>query len=202
MGNFELSAVSALDGYTGSFDTTYACEVGNLVIVSITIPRGGLQAVNSKLSRLWQTTFPNTGECIRIGDAQLAGQNVTLVLYGLQSDQCFLVAETDNHSTQNMLDHLNSELGPVAYLTDQSDSWAVLDIDGALTITAMERICMLDLASYTSSQVARTTMEHLSVIVEKQGDERVRLYSPRSSAASFLHAVTTSLHNVSTVQRE
>lgn len=196
MDNSGLTAVSALGGYEGKFDETHAREVSPLVIVSVSVPRNGMEALNKKLHALWQTSFPETGECIHIDNTHCADNISALVLYGLQADQCFLVAEPNGISTHDIVDDITDVLGPVAYLTDQSDSWTVLDIDGTLTMSAMERICMLDLASFQPSQVARTTMEHLSIIVEKQSNERIRLFSPRSSALSFLHAVTTSLHNV------
>jgi len=191
-----LSATSPLGGYAHSFDDTSVSELTERVILSISVPRDGINAINEKLKALWQVSFPETGQCTRINSDKSGGKLTTLALYGLQADQCFLVAETAKHSAQAVVDHVYAELGTVAYLTDQSDSWAILDVQGPLALPAMERICMLDLESMTSTQVARTMMEHLSVIVEKSGQHHLILYSPRSSAADFLHAVTTSLENV------
>ncbi|MFK8081622.1 MAG: hypothetical protein AB8B97_15155 [Granulosicoccus sp.] len=196
MDSATLSAKSPLGGYAHTFDDTEVREIPTLVIVSISVPRDGMNKLEKKLESLWQVSFPTTGACTRIKNTGTLGSVTELVLYGLQSDQCFLVAEPQGSSSQAIMDHVHASLGNVAYLTDQSDSWAVLDVQGPLTLRAMERICMLDLDSLSTLQVARTTMEHLSVIVEKSGHHHVRLYSPRSSASDFLHAVTTSLANV------
>lgn len=191
-----LSAMSPLSGYTNTFQDTSVREVSSLVILSVSVPLDGLSALNQKLNELWQTCFPGTGQCTRIDRARLQGLASSAELYGLQLDQCFLVAEPADKSARDIVSHIYDALGPVAYLSDQSDSWAVLDIHGRLSLPALERICMLDLDSMQSSHVARTTMEHLSVIVEKRDIDHLRLYSPRSSASSFLHAVTTSFQNV------
>jgi len=62
----------------------------------------------------------------------------------------------------------------------------------------LERICPIDLGAdvFQANKVARTSMEHLNVIVHPI-DNGFRLFSARSSANSFLHAVTESLRNVS-----
>ena len=90
-------------------------------------------------------------------------------------------------------------LGPAAYVTDQSDSWAMLRIAGAGARAALERICMLDLdaAAFPEGRVARTVMEHLAAIILRDGPDSFLLMSPRSSARSFLHAVELSVENVS-----
>jgi len=194
--NTMLTASSPLNGYSKAFNDTLVREISTLAIVSIAVPRNGLDALNERLASFSAVSFPQTGQCIRTSDVVLADTPTALVVYGLQSDQCFVVAELNGVSTQDFFELLCAELGPAAYLTDQSDSWAVLDVEGSLVNQAMERLCMLDLTTFTASDVARTTMEHLSVIIEKPADDRVRLYSPRSSARSFLHAITTSILNV------
>ena len=64
---------------------------------------------------------------------------------------------------------------------------------------ALERICPLDLddQAFPEGRVARTAMEHLSVIILRDGPDSFLLMSPRSSARSFRHAVELSVENVS-----
>lgn len=225
-----LKATSPLDGYTHTFDGTRVAEMDNLGIYSISVPHGGMDALNGQLNALCGLSFPETGRCVRASDIQLAGSNLRVALFGLQLDQCFLVAEpnspgeasnrpgansnsstSDNSISDNsisdssdkgmpdtckLFEHIQDTLNSTAYLTNQSDSWAVLDINGELTLPALERLCMLDMDAVDTGSVARTVMEQLAIIIERTDTERVRLFSPRSSAGSFLHAVTTSLENV------
>ena len=214
----KLHATSPLDGYANTYDGTRVAEMENLGIYSISVPHGGMDALNGQLNALCGLTFPETGRCERASDIQLAGRSVCVALFGLQQDQCFLIAEpieasnrqgadsdslncdsssTDASGSCELFKHLQNTLSSTAYLTNQSDSWAVLDIDGQLTLPALERICMLDMGTFDTGSVARTVMEQLAIIIERTDAQGVRLFSPRSSAGSFLHAVTTSLENVS-----
>ena len=191
-----MKASSPLDGYAQSFSGAQVSEPSGVGIFSLAVPLGGMDALNGKLDSLWGLSFPQTGRCIRASDKKLAEVTATLALLGLQQDQCFLISQTDDISSCEYFEHLREALGNVAYLTNQSDSWAVLDVDGPSTLRALERICPLDVSSFDTDSVGRTAMEHLSVIIERPDIERVRLFSPSSSAMSFLDAVTTSLNNV------
>ena len=85
-----------------------------------------------------------------------------------------------------------------AYATDQTHGWAILDLSGPDSVSAFVRCCHRDLHpdSFAVGASARTVMEHLSVVILRQAKDGFRLMSPSSSAASFLHAVETSLQNV------
>jgi len=183
-----LSAVSALNGFSQSIGSTKIREVTPVTIVSIATPLGGHEPLNTLLEKSTGLQLPAAGKINR--------SNESLAVLGLQSDQCFLVSLEEQRDPANTL---KAMLGTAGYLSDQSDSWAVLEINGPLSRSALERICPLDLAAevFTEESVARTSMEHLSVIIEKPGTLCYRLYSPRSSAQSFLHALTLSLSNVS-----
>ena len=196
-----LSITRALNGYNNTFDDTRVVEVDHLGIYSISVPLGGIDELNRQLDALFGLSFPETGRCVRTSDIELAATRYRVALFGLQADQCFLVAQCDTQGNDNaftceLFEQIRNFLGHTAYLTNQSDSWAVLEIEGKLTLPALERICMLDMGLFDTDSVARTTMEQLAIIIERAGDERVRLFSPRSSADSFLHAVSTSLQNV------
>ena len=77
--------------------------------------------------------------------------------------------------------------------------WVALDISGPKARDALERICPIDLHddAFAIMDLARTTMEHLGVIILRTDEERWRLLSASSSARSFLHALETSVKNVS-----
>ena len=84
-------------------------------------------------------------------------------------------------------------------LNDQSDSWVMLRVSGRHVRGALELVCP---ARPSPRRVprrrrrARTVMEHLSAIVLREGEDDFLLLSPRSSAASFLHEIETSIRHV------
>ena len=183
-----LRAVSALDGFSQTISATQIREITPITIVSIATPMGGYEKLNALLEKATGLPLPAIGKVIRHNDMH--------AVLGLQSDQCFMVGFSEQLDPANTL---KSALGGAGYLSDQSDSWVVLEIEGPLSRYALERICPLDLAAgvFTEDHVARTSMEHLSVIIEHPSALCFRLYSPRSSAKSLLHAITLSLINVS-----
>ena len=115
----------------------------------------------------------------------------------MQPDQVFILFAPPH--PDRAVETVRAALGPAAYVTDQSDSWAMLRIAGAGIRAALERICPLDLDDevFPQGRVARTAMEHLSAIILRDGEDSFLLMSPRSSARSFLHAVELSAENVS-----
>jgi sarcosine oxidase subunit gamma len=93
---------------------------------------------------------------------------------------------------------IRQSIGGAGYIVDQSDSWAMVRLTGPNCRAALERICSLDLdpGVFPPGRVARTVMEHLSVIILCETDTKYTLLSPRSSAGSFMHALDTSARNV------
>ncbi|ASJ75660.1 sarcosine oxidase subunit gamma [Granulosicoccus antarcticus] len=196
MAEITLKAVSALSGFDTRIGDTRLVAIENLDILSIALPRSmqaeppvdTRSALNNRMQEAFGIALPDPGK--------LNSTDETTTLMGLQSDQWFM---TTNKQAIDPVKSFKSVLADTAYLTDQSDSWAILEISGPNAQAALERICLLDLASdvFDDKKVARTAMEHLSVIIHRPELTRFRLYSPRSSAQSFLHAVQLSLQNVS-----
>lgn len=188
MSDYSLTPASPLNGFTKRYGETLVSEHPDLDIVSIATPAGGEESLHALLLEKVGAGLPETGRISRAEDSSM--------FLGLQPDQCFLVSESQR--LQPALT-LKSLLGDAAYVSDQSDSWAVLEIRGPKASDALERICPIDISvnAFDEDAVARTSMEHLSVIIHRHKSDGYRLYSPRSSANSFLHAVTESLYNVS-----
>lgn len=196
MADITLQAVTPLNGYELQIGDTRLAAIEDLDILSIAQPYSVPEAssadtrsgLDSRLQEVFGLHLPEPG--------YRSSKDEDRALLGLQPGQWFM---TTTHRTVDPLRTLKSILSDSAYMTDQSDSWTVLELHGPLAQAALERICPLDLAvdSFDDKQVARTVMEHLSVILERPAPTRFRLYSPRSSAQSFLHAVSLSLHNVS-----
>ena len=188
MPNLTLTASPPLDGNHKQFGDTALTEIGDQALVSIAVPLGGADALDSAMTGAYGTTFPAPGSTALSKDGSVR-------FLGLQPDQCFAMFEFEGNKA---IRAVAGALDDKCYCTDQSDSWAILRLSGTLALTALERICPLDLTptEFPPGNVARTVMEHLGVIILCEDKNRYVLMSPRSSALSFLHAIETSLENV------
>lgn len=86
-------------------------------------------------------------------------------------------------------DLLKAALGDAASITEQTDAWVAYDLAAADLAPLMERLCNLDFASAPDGFATRTVIEHLGCYLIRQGSGAVRIYGPRSSAQSLLHAL-------------
>lgn len=93
-------------------------------------------------------------------------------------------------------DHLNSALGDAASITEQTDAWVAFDLAAPDLGPILERLCNVDFRRVPQGHATRTMMEHLGVYLIKQGLGAARIYGPRSSAESLLHALETAAHSV------
>jgi sarcosine oxidase, subunit gamma len=88
-------------------------------------------------------------------------------------------------------DLLKSALGDAASITEQTDAWVAFDLAAPDLAPLLERLCNVDYAARPAGYATRTVIEHLGVYLIKQGPGAARLYGPRSSAESLLHAIET-----------
>ncbi len=86
-------------------------------------------------------------------------------------------------------DLLKAALGDAASITEQTDAWVIFDLAAADLAPLLERLCNVDFRSVPKGYATRTVMEHLGVYLVKLDQGAVRLYGPRSSAQSLLHAL-------------
>ncbi len=194
MADMTLKESYPLDSLDTLIGDTRLSAVENLDIVSIALPHTlapektteTRASLDEKLQSAFGLKLTETGTRSSNGDKHS--------LLGLQPGMWFLVT---SRRTREPARTLKTVVRDTAYLTDQSDSWAILDIAGPHAQAALERICPVDIdkSVFDDTRVVRTSMEHLSVIIERPEPERFRLYSPLSSAQSFLHAVRVSLQN-------
>ncbi len=190
-----LSANYPLDGLDELIEDTRLSAVENLDIVSIALPRIlGAEEARQTRDALEDNLKSSFG--LQLTDVGMRSSNPDKdSLLGLQPGLWFLVTGKQSSEPARAL---KTVVRDTAYVTDQSDSWAILDIAGPHAQAALERICSVDIdqSAVDATRVVRTSMEHLSVILERPETERFRLYSPVSSARSFQHMVSVSLQNV------
>lgn len=186
MAEFSLTATSPLAGFSRDFDGISLAETTGRAIVSIATPLGGETALRSAIQAAFNMDLPD------VGGAAASG---TTYLLRLAIDQAFLVFDAPKDDPVTTVAH---QLGAAGYFTDQSDSWALLSMTGPRVRRALERICPLDLDpdAFPVGMVARTSMEHLGVIILHDSPNSFLLMSPTSSAGSFCHAVETSCRNI------
>lgn len=188
MSKYTLSARLPLAGYVAEFEGIKLIEVTGLSLVSMAVPKYGEKTLANSVKKNLKAKLPKIGQTSHTKTGNTC-------IYGLQSDQYFVQLEYDGNEAAK---HLAGIIGDHAYYSDQSDSWVMLRLSGEGCQTALERICSLNLAAdkFPVGSVARTSMEHLAVIIVAEEKNQYLLLSPRSSANSFLHAIETSIHNV------
>jgi sarcosine oxidase, subunit gamma len=84
---------------------------------------------------------------------------------------------------------LKDALGDAASVTEQTDAWVVFDLSAPDPAPLLERLCNVDFQGVPVGYATRTVIEHLGCYLIKEGPGMVRIYGPRSSAKSLLHAL-------------
>lgn len=189
MPDIQLRPEPFLDGFQATIGGTDLTEVTDLAIVSIAVPLGGEAAFDAALDKVFGIERPAPGQSVLAADGQSR-------FFWTSPDQLFLLTV---EMSPWAADDVRKKLGDTAYVTLQSDNWVALRLSGGKARDALERICPLDLHStaFAEGQVSRTLMEHMGAFILREAPDSFLLLSASSSAQSFLHAVETSLHNVS-----
>lgn len=102
-------------------------------------------------------------------------------------DMWFVEAPFATHEL--IADHLKAVFGAAASVTEQTDAWVIFDLAAEDLVPMMERLCNVDLAAVPDGYATRTVIAHLGCYLIRHARGRVRLYGPRSSARSLLHAL-------------
>ena len=186
MADLILTPETPLGGLRHETGGVAIVEITDRAIVSVAVPLGGRERLNGALTSAYGVGLPDIGTSMR-SDAT--------VLLGLQTDLVFLVFDRPERRPDLAV---REKIGDAGHVTDQSDAWVALQVCGPKARATLERICPLDLHSgiFTEGTVARTVMEHLGVIIHRDGADSFLMLSARSSAESFARAVVTSAQNV------
>ncbi|MBB4302408.1 sarcosine oxidase subunit gamma [Rhodobium orientis] len=186
MAEFSLRAEPFLGGYDEGFDRLRLTEVTDLAIVSLAPPLGQEAALAAAFKDAYGADWPAPGETT-------TSANGDTRFLGIAGDQIFALFPRPAGLASRAV---AEKLGDAAYLTEQSDNWVLLRLDGPPTLAVLERMIPLDLAQFHVGTVARTLMEHLGVSLLREAPDRFLLMSASSSASSFLHALETAIGNV------
>jgi len=183
-----LEPAPLLNEYEQQFNGAELRELTDIGKISIAIPIQGQQQVEKALAALFGVTMPAVGK-------SLLSDDQTARIIRLGNDQLLVMLFDKQRDPKSFL---TAKLGDTGYLTEQTDSWVALEICGARSRQALQRICMTDLHPdvFLINDIARTLMEHLGVLLIRNGEDSYVLMSASSSAKSFLHAIVTSIRNV------
>ena len=87
---------------------------------------------------------------------------------------------------------------PGAAMTDQTDAWAAVELDGPTVRAALARLVSIDLrpASFKQGHVARTPIYHMPGLVCRISADRYLLMVFRSMAKTLVHDLETAMEAV------
>ena len=184
MDEITLKPAPILAGASLEISGNRIVERDDLAIVSIATPLDGQDALAEALRNGWSLDIPDPTRSTLSGEVRAIRTS---------PDQMMLIFP---HATPDAEAAVRDRLAGTGYTTDQTESWIVLEVAGPDTLSAMERICPLDLLSFEIGGTGRTVMEHMGAMAIRTGDDVFLLLSASSSAESFLHAVETSYRYV------
>ena len=89
-------------------------------------------------------------------------------------------------------------LEKVAALTDQSDGWAQMRIDGPDAVAVLSRLVPVDLSlsGFGKGRVARTSLGHMMLLIARTGAQAFDLMVFRSMTRSAVHELETAMKAV------
>jgi sarcosine oxidase subunit gamma len=97
--------------------------------------------------------------------------------------------EADFAAHELLADGLKASFGDAASVTEQTDAWVIFDLSAPDLAPVFERLCNVDFQALPEGYATRTVLDHLGVYLIKHGSGAARVYGPRSSAQSLLHAL-------------
>lgn len=87
---------------------------------------------------------------------------------------------------------------PGAAISDQSDAWACIVLEGANVPAVLARLCPLDLreSSFKRGHAARTLLGHMTCLILRSGVARYELLVFRSMARTAIHELARAMTSV------
>ncbi|MFZ5962153.1 sarcosine oxidase subunit gamma [Thalassococcus sp. BH17M4-6] len=92
----------------------------------------------------------------------------------------------------------DARLSDHAALTDQSDAWAVVRIDGPRAEAVLARLVPLDLRKpvFGEGHTARSLLQHMTVSITRVGENAFQIMAFRSMAGTLVHDLDTAMSSV------
>ena len=92
----------------------------------------------------------------------------------------------------------DARLSAHAALTDQSDGWAVLRLEGAEAEAVLARLFPLDLSltNFAVGHSARSQLQHVIALLVRSGPQTFDIFVMRSFAQTALHEIETAMQGI------
>ncbi|MEM9523573.1 MAG: sarcosine oxidase subunit gamma [Pseudomonadota bacterium] len=159
-------------------------EVPPLCITSISPYRGQLSKLSAALKSAHGAAFPAPNRTTGKEGARVIWSGI---------DQAFLIGDAP----------ADRRLAEYAALTDQSDAWAVVRLQGGAAANVMARLSPLDFNSaiFKSGYTARTELHHMMAVITRVGLAAFEIMVMRSFAATLVHDLKTAMKSVAAQER-
>jgi sarcosine oxidase subunit gamma len=186
--DYILEKLSALEGVEYEFDGVAVSEVTDMSLVMAAIPKGTLANVESAIKKSCGLLIPEIQKSSESPDS-------SITFWRLQNNQVLVFFAYEGNDAES---YLKSKLNAPVYLTDQSDTWAMIRVKGPRSRDILERICPINIDKdvFTVGSVSRTVMEHIGTIIYRDEDDSYILLTMRSFGRSMIHAIEVSAGNV------
>lgn len=151
-------------------------ELAPAPVTSVAPFRDKERAVAAALKKLG-LGWPEPGRSFRAGDAACLWTGM---------DQAFLVGADPGG------------LARIAALTDQSDGWARMRLEGPAAGAVLARLVPLDLrpAAFPEGAVARSGLNHMMMVLVREGPDSFGIMVFRSMAGSAVHEIGVAMRAV------
>jgi sarcosine oxidase, subunit gamma len=176
----ELRAMTALGAHEPAVLT-----VGPLTITERTDV--ALASVAARRGRMGDLTKAAKGAGIPLPDPARYQTDAPWSAFWVAPEMWFVEAPFATH--QLIADQLKAKLADAASITEQTDAWVVFDLAAADLSQVLERLCNVDFRAVPDGHATRTVIDHLGCYLVRRGAADLRLFGPRSSAGSLLHAL-------------
>ena len=88
------------------------------------------------------------------------------------------------------------DVSDVAAVTDQSDAWAQLVLEGPDLEDVLARLCPLDLSTMKRGHTARSLLGHMNALYYRSGTRKMEFFVFRSMAETAVHDLTRAMRGV------
>ena len=195
-----LTAQSPLGGYNMIIDGGASLiEVTGLSMVSVAPLAGSQAAFQTAIAKLFKADKSDSPKPSATMALDQSGKQLCILMPSAQNQWFLCFDDVGTNPIDAAKTLIGKSLSKQMAMTDQSDSWVILALSGPQSGQTLSRICPIDcgVSAMPIGTTARTSMEHLGAIITRRPDEGDHqpcfwLLSARSSAASFLHAITGS----------
>lgn len=92
----------------------------------------------------------------------------------------------------------DAALTELAAMTDQTDAWAVVRLEGEGAVDVLARLAPVDLRApaFKRGHTARTLLGHMTTSITKIGDQAFQIMVFRSMAATLVHELENAMQGV------